>query len=352
MNQNNSFPRVAAVILPYNSLKYLPELFESLSNLDYPKDKLKILVVDNKSPEPEMDYLRANWPEVEIIDSGKNLGYAGGNNLGFKKAMEENYDYVWVLNPDLVLESDSLTKLVAVCEGDERIGLAQPKILIHEHPELIQTGGNKIHYLGLGYSGGYKQPADSLTGGPQAIAYASGACLLIKKAALRKIGFFTEEFFMYHEDLDLGWRAWLLGFKVVVVPTAVVYHKYSFSRNQQKYFWMERNRWWTILKNYQTKTLFFLIPGLLVLEICIWGQALLGGWLKWKFKSYLALLKNKNWLWQKRSELQGQRVLSDVDFLELTVGSLVFPDFDNFAVRLGNKFFELDRKLVIKSLKR
>jgi len=358
MNTNKKTPRVAVIVVPYSSLKYLPECFESLARLNYPTENLKIMAVDNKSPEPEMEYLRAHWPSVEIVGDGKNLGYAGGNNLAIKDVLArgaaetaEGYDYVWILNPDTVVEPDSLSRLVAACEADEKIGLAQPKILIHDQPDLIQTAGNKIHYLGLGYSGGYKTRADSLTGGPQAVAYASGSAVLIRRAVLEQVGLFTEEFFMYHEDLDLGWRAWLCGWKSVVVPTAVIYHKYSFSRNNHKYFWMERNRWWVLLKNYRWRTLLTLAPALLVFEICICGQAILGGWLGYKIKSYFAIFKDSAWLWRARQDLQKKRVLSDHDFLLLTTGVLEFPDFDNFAVRFIFKFFAVDRKLVLKTIK-
>ncbi len=347
-NGSARYPRVVVILVLYNSLKYLPECLESLSKLNYPAEALKIIAVDNQSPEPEAEYLRKSWSQVKVLVSAENSGYAGGNNLGLKKALAEGFDYAWVLNPDTVMEADSLKKMVAAGEADEEIGCLQPKILIYDQPELIQTGGNQMHYLGLAYSGGYKQPTESLTGAPRPVAYASGAALLLKREVLEQVGLFEERFFMYHEDADLGWRAWLAGFKSVVVPEAVIYHKYSFSRNNRKYFYMERNRWWCMLKNYKAATLVVLAPAWLLFEIGIWSQSILGGWWGWKIKALWESLPQGDWLWKERARIQKERVMSDRKFLRLTTGELVFPDFSNPAVWIANRFFMFYRWLVLK----
>jgi len=338
-------PKVAIIVLIYNGLKYLPACFGSLKKIDYPKEDLEIIAVDNNSQERTVDYLKKNFPEITLIESKRNLGYTGGNNLGLRYALKKNFDYFFILNHDTEVKANFLKELVSLAEKDKKIGILQPKVLLWPETDKIQTSGNKIHYLGFCYSGDCYQK-DYLFGEPKEIAYASGSAMLVRREVLEKIGLFDEDYFMYHEDVDLGWLTHLAGYKIMVVPRAVVYHKYSFSRNKKKFFWMERNRFWVILKNYKIGTLILIFPAFIFMEIGLIFYSLVSGWFIWKIKSYFSALSGLNKVLKKRKKVQRERVVGDREFSRYLTGVVKFEDINNPVLSLANIFFNLYWKII------
>src|SRR3989344_5635815 len=245
-------PRVAIIIVCYNGREYLPDCLTSLQAVDYPKERYSIIVVDNASSDHSVEYLREHWTNVAVTVLPKNTGFAGANNIGLRQAMEQGYDYAFLLNQDTVVTPGFLREAVAVAEADLTIGAVQSKLLRFGTNE-INSWGNVIHFLGFGYAGGNREPDQPIS--VQEIAYPSGAAVLLRCSALKTVGILDDAFFMYHEDLDLGWRLWLAGYRCLLAPASVVYHKYEFSRSMQKYFWMERNRYLVILTHYRLATL-------------------------------------------------------------------------------------------------
>ena len=216
--------KVAIIIVNYNGRQYLEDCLGSLSCLDYPD--YKIFFVDNASTDDSVAYVKNGFPQVEIIVNQENLGFAAGNNVAMRKALEQDFDYLCLINQDTISEADFLSKLVEVVESGQEVAAVQPRLMLHPETTKVNSLGNAIHYLGFGYSqGAYKPFLGDLE--PFEAAYASGAAVLLKTGILRQIGLFDPDFFMYHEDLDLGWRLRLAGYKTLVVPAAVVYHKYD-----------------------------------------------------------------------------------------------------------------------------
>src|SRR5207247_1680584 len=144
------------------------------------------------------------------------------------------------LNPDTVVAPGSIAELERALEEDS-VAIAMPRLRELDRPELINAAGCVIHVTGLAWSDGYGEPADSLQE-QREITYANGSALAIRTELFHSLGGFTSEFFIYHEDLELGWRARMRGYRVVLEPSADVLHDYAYSRNVKKNYYMERNR--------------------------------------------------------------------------------------------------------------
>jgi len=339
---------VALIIVNFNGLEYLADCLTSLANLDYAKENYKIFLVDNASTDNSVNFVRANFPQVEIIVNKENLGFAEGNNIGMEKTLAENFDYICLLNQDTISDSGFLKELVKTAEADEKIAAVQPRIMLYPEKEKVNSLGNSIHYLGFGYSsGGYQQFNGNLE--PKEIAYASGAAVLIKKEALEKVGLFDPDFFMYHEDLDLGWRLRLAGYKILVVPTAVVYHKYQFSKSIKKYYFMERNRLICLLENYKIGTLILIFPAWLIMEIGLLLFSLKSGFWQEKLRVYGFFLKADTWrkIARERRAKRAIRAKKDKDVINLFTGKIEFQEIDNFILKkIANPAFNLYWRVV------
>ncbi|MBN1326219.1 glycosyltransferase family 2 protein [Candidatus Falkowbacteria bacterium] len=344
--------KVAIILVNFNGKKYLPDCLSSLANLDYPKDNLKIFFIDNGSSDDSLEYAKNNYKDFEYVINGKNLGFAEGNNVGIKKAIDLGFDFAYLINQDTISEPDSLKKLVYVMQNNENIAAVQPRLMLWPEKDKVNSLGNSIHYLGFGFSGGgYQKFSGDLT--PQEIAYPSGAAVLIKTEVLKKIGSFDAKLFAYHEDLDLGWRMRLAGYKILVAPDAVVYHKYEFSRSIGKYYFMERNRFICLLENYKLGTLILIFPALLFMEIGLFVYSIFSGFWLQKLKVYGYFLRQRNWqeIIRERRERRAIRVRRDREVIKLFTGKIEFQEIDNFILKyavnpLFNFYFNILKFLV------
>ena len=241
-------------------------------------------------------------------------------------------------------------------QTDEKIAALQPKILLWPLTDLVNSLGNVIHYLGFGYTDGHKIPdmTNQSRRASYQINYCSGAACLINIKALHKAGLFNEEFFMYHEDLDLGWRISLMGYKNMIDPSAVVYHKYEFSRSIQKYYYMERNRWLVILQNYKLLTLLLILPALVMMEAGLLIMSFGGGWGREKLKVYAYFLKTITWqnIWRTRRLIQRSRQVSDSQVIKNFSGVIEHQDLparglDKIANIFFNAYWQIVKLLII-----
>ncbi|MDP2586461.1 MAG: glycosyltransferase family 2 protein [Candidatus Komeilibacteria bacterium] len=348
--------KVCIIIVNYNGQKYLPDLLGSIFS-NQPNSVLQeVVLVDNASVDNSLNWLKQNYPQVTVLAQTENYGFAKGNNIGINWAMANGCDYVFLLNSDTLMEAGCLDKLVSAIEQDDKIAVIQPKILLWPLTDLINSLGNVIHYLGFGYTYGHKTPTmnHQLGRSIYQVNYCSGAACLIKLEALARTGLFNEEFFMYHEDLDLGWRFSLMGYKNMIEPRAVVYHKYEFSRSIQKYYYMERNRWLVMLQNYKLLTLLLILPALLMMEAGLVLLSILGGWHQEKFRVYLYFLRVSSWkkLWLTRRQIQKQRVVSDRAAVKKFSGVIEHQDspargVDKIANIFFNAYWQIIRLLII-----
>jgi GT2 family glycosyltransferase len=236
---------VSVVILNWNGWKDTIECLKSLSKIRKNKISLQIIVVDNASTNDSVqkisEFVKKNDQQVNFLENTSNLGFAGGNNVGIKKALEENADYIMVLNNDTLLDEDMVTHLVSFMEDHPEVGAASPKMYFakgyeyHKDRYTTKDMGNVIWYAGgdIDWNNVYgsNHGVDEIDNGqfedPTETTFASGACLFLRSSVLTKVGLFDEKYFLYLEDTDLCMKIQRAGYKIYMVPNAKLWHKVS-----------------------------------------------------------------------------------------------------------------------------
>ena len=333
-------PRVAIIYLAYNSKPYLDDVVASVENLQYPKDRLEFIIVDNNSPDGSAEVIRQSvvpksgmsLPRVTFFPNPKNDGFAQGNNIGVEHALLEGVDYVFLLNNDAKFHPDAMTEVVKMAESDPKIGSVQSLMLLWQSPEIVNSTGGSVHFLGFGFvtDNGRLQREITVKDGAE-IAYASGSAVLYRASVLREVGLLDSYYFLYHEDLELGWRIRLHGYRNVLALRSIVYHKYEFKRSIQKFFWMERNRLLVHVSHLKLATLLLIFPFWFVNELVLWAFAIKGGWVREKFLSYVDCLRLKSWqhVWKKRKISRMLRRVSDREIVRLFTGKIEHQETHN-----------------------
>lgn len=333
-----SLPKVAVLVVGYNSRSYLDRLFDSLNAT---KAIWRVYFLDNASSDDSLAWVTVHHPQVVAIRSDTNLGFAGGNNAMARRATGEGADVLFLVNPDTTIEPDTVSHLLAE-HGPNRI--LQPLILTSEEGKQtsrINTSGNPLHPLGFSYAGGNGSDARTVGDSVSPIAIASGAACWIPASLMSKLGWFDESFFMYHEDSDLSWRAQLAGAEVMLVPAAVVYHDYHFGKSRQKYYYIERNRLLMVTKNYQWWSLLVLLPFGLVTEVSLIFFAAFEGFLPAKLKAYGGYVRLLPSVLRERRRVQTMRQVSDRTMACRMTAVLQFSEVESSLLKPYNVFSRL-----------
>lgn len=309
------------------------------------EDDVQIIVVDNGGGGAEIDAVKKHHG-VEVVSPQTNLGYAAGSNLGAARAAG---DVLVFLNPDTVARYKALPRLAAVLD-DPEIGAAMPRLLLLEDPALLNSDGNVLHFTGLAWVGGHGQSAGRLEA-PRDIAFPSGAALAIRTKLFREIGGFTEELFLYHEDVELGWRVRMRGLRVVTAPDADLLHDYEFSRNLRKQYFLERNRLIFVLTAYSGRLLALVVPVLVALELAVSMRALREGWLRQKVAGWAWCVRHADWIRTHRRETQALRRVSDRELAPMLTpvidpGMLDVPTLVTAMNPLMQLYWSLARRLL------
>jgi GT2 family glycosyltransferase len=302
----------------YRSGESLGRLLDSVAS-EAPHE---VLVVDNGEGGPEIDEARGR-DGVTVLSPGRNVGYGAGNNLAAREASGE---VLVLLNPDTVVTPGALAALVAPLE-DPSVGIVTARLRLLDDPETLNSAGNEVHVTGIAWSGAYGEPAASVAE-LRDVPFPSGAAMAIRRELFEELGGFTEELFMYQEDLILGWRVRLRGLRIVVDPAADVLHDYEFSRNPGKHYLLERNRLVFVLSSFSPRLLLLLAPVLASAEIGMLGLALKEGWARDKAAGWWWLLRHAGWLRRHRRETQALRRVSDRElagFLSPVVAPAMIP---------------------------
>lgn len=310
-NQKQTF-RASIIIVSYNAKD---KLFRCLASvLQFLTDDCEIVIVDNASAEGNADAIENEFPEVKLIRSSVNLGFAAGCNLGVQHAQS---DYLIFLNPDTLVDEHWLNALLKPLEMNEQVGLTTAKILLQGHPELINTCGCNIHITGLTLCRGMGRSRELYTKSDE-VGAISGAAFAIRRGLFEALKGFDEEMFLYMEDTDLSLRGRLLGFPTVYVPDSIIFHDYELRITPLKVFWQERNRALMLLKSFKWRTLFLMLPVHLLAEFITWSFVLLSDRanIKNKLNAYRWIIDNWSLIMQKRRETQTLRVLSDREMLK------------------------------------
>lgn len=306
--------RVTGVLLAHGPEPWLTESVRSV--LASTGVDLDLVVVDNGCTGDGIAAV-ARLPAVRVLRPGGNTGYARGCRIGAEAATGEFLAFV---NSDAVVAPDALARLVAAAT-EAGVGAATASVRLADHPELINSAGNPLHFTGLSWAGGHGEPATRHALRRPA-PLLSGACFVIRRELWCRLGGFAPEYFAYHEDVELSLRLWQQGLRVEYVPDAVAFHHYEFSRTGAKSYLLERNRLITVLTAYQARTLLLLAPMLLLTEAAVLATALADGWGRQKVQGWAWLWQHRRWLARRRRWIGRERRVPDGAIAALMTGRM------------------------------
>jgi GT2 family glycosyltransferase len=239
-------PLVSVIVVNYNGLHLLKECLDSLRGQAF--TDFETIFVDNASSDGSVEFVEAGYPEVKIVKNQKNLGYGGGNNAGIRVSAGR---YIVLLNNDTKVDPRWLQQLVGAAGKEERTGMCASKILNYYEPDIIDNTGLLMYRDGIARGRGRLEKDTGQYDSEEEVFFPSGCAGLYKREMMDEIGLLDEDFFLYVEDVDIGLRGRLAGWRCVYVPDAVVYHKYSATTEPYsplKAYLVERNRIWVLLK--------------------------------------------------------------------------------------------------------
>lgn len=310
-------PTLSVLIVAYDSRddlgKTLPALLPELGDGD------ELIVVENKAGDGSAELVRELAPAARTVRMGRNTGFAGGCNAGAEVA---GGDLLVVLNPDAA-PLPGFGEAIRRPWREGRGWVAWQALVADGEAKTVNSAGNPVHFTGIVWAGGHGEALSAVTG-PGEVTVASGACLAIPLAEWRRAGGFPEQFFMYHEDVDLSVRLRMEGGTVGIEPTAIVAHDYEFGANPDKWRWLERNRLAFLVRTYPTPLLVLLAPALLATELALLAVSFAGGWGGQKLQANLEFLRWLPRLLRERRTIQCARTIGPAQF-----AAMLTPDLDS-----------------------
>jgi GT2 family glycosyltransferase len=311
--------KTAVIIINYRAGEALLDCLQSIQKTE---PEIEIVIVDNSSPDGSTARAVQLFPEMHLVENDENVGFGAGANLG---AAETAREFLVFLNPDTEVLDGWLQAMIAPLIEDPTVGMVTPKVLLRSDPQKINVAGLDVHLSGISMCRG-ADAASVAYSQRQEIAAISGVAFAVRRAVFEELGGFDPAFFLYMEDVDLSLRAWLSGYKCLYVPQAVVLHDYELSLDPRKTFFVERGRYWILLKCFKWRTLFALLPTLLLAEVITWGWVLLKrpGAIPQKLRAYWWVVRNWRKIANRRKYLQKMRTITDAELLHYLSWSLDF----------------------------
>lgn len=257
--------KVAIIIPNWNGKRHLETCLPAVFAQTFPH--FEVVLVDNASTDGSVELVKGRFPQVNLIVNESNLGFAAANNIAIRAT---SAPYVATLNNDTQVEAGWLSELMRVIASDPGLGMAASKILYMKPPHLIDSSGIGVSRAGLAWNRCNGTQDDPLEVEPYEVFGPSAAAALYRRAMLDEVGLFDEAYFAYYEDTDLAWRARLMGWRCLYVPTARVYHAHSATSrygSRFKRYLLSRNELWTILKNYPSPDLWLRLPEILFFDL-------------------------------------------------------------------------------------
>jgi GT2 family glycosyltransferase len=345
MSASNPVTRatVSAVVVGYSDRADTRRAIESL--LEQSSPPLEVLVIDNH-PERILATDLPDWgldSRVRLVHSGENIGYTVACN---RAAAEANGEWLFFMNPDASADTECLGTLLAV--ADPAVGALGAQVLLPDG--RTNAGDNPVHLTGLAWAGRYGEPREH--GPPRPAASVSGAALLVRRTAYEQVGGMSERFFLYYDDTDLCWRLRLAGWDVRFCPEAVVEHEYEFDKGVSKWYWLERNRLWSVMANYSLPALLLLLPLIVTSQLVIGRYALRAGWARALLRAWSSSLGSLPELLSWRRRVQATRRRPDSALIELMVGRFQTRLLDSPAASATGSAMELYRTFVLRILRR
>ncbi len=337
--------KVGIVLINYQDYarKFLIPCRDSLRTQNYPKELINIYLVDNASSPESLRYLEEVYPEAVILPRPDG-NYCAASNLGFQKAINDGCKYLVALNMDTEVQPDWLTGLVQALEKNPEAGIAQSLIYLAPKTEeekiepRVNTGGNIINFLFFGFTSFYGKTLAASgikTECYPEIIYPSGCSFIIRKEVFEIVGPYNEDYYMYHDDLSLGLKVRLAGWKIILAPLSVVFHKYEFIRNKRNLYYLERNRYLSYLAFYSFWPRFFLAPVFLIMDLGLLGFAVLGGWFGVKLRLYPELFSRhfSKLVAKERADFKRVAKVSKKTVFSSFSGTIKFAEIDNFILK-------------------
>lgn len=251
-----TLPFVSISIVNLNGRDYLEKCLESIKKLEYPAELIEIIIVDNGSSDNSVDFIKSNYPDAKLIKNNRNTGFAFANNQAAEAAKGE---YIAFLNNDTVVDSKWLIELLRPIFGDKEVVASGSKVLSVDGSSLDFVGG-MINFEGKGFQIDYGIPVEKdIHQQYEFLPFVNGGAMMINRKVFLEAGSFDQDFFAYYEDVDLGWRLWVLGYKVIFAPKSIVYHYHhgtskNFGEDKLR-FLKERNALYSVFKNYDDENL-------------------------------------------------------------------------------------------------
>lgn len=240
-----SKPAVSIIVLNYNSREDTLDCLRSLEHLTYPN--VQVIVVDNGSSDGSVEAVRTAYPQTMLIDTGRNLGFTGGNNLGIRRALEGGAQYIMLLNNDTIVAPDMIDLMIEAMEQNPSLGVTGPMIYYYDLPDVIWSAGGYIDWTrGTTSMIGLDQEDKGQFGSAtRLVDFVTGCAILARREVWETVGLLDDKFFMYYEETEWCVRAGRAGYKIAHVPTAMMWHKISpaaRAASPRTFYYMTRNR--------------------------------------------------------------------------------------------------------------
>jgi GT2 family glycosyltransferase/glycosyltransferase involved in cell wall biosynthesis len=260
-------PKVSVVLVNFRGIDDTLNAIESIRETHYPKDQLELVVVDNASGDNSLDKLNSLGNQIVLIESPENLGFSGGVNLGVSKSSGE---IIGLLNNDARCDVNWISSAVETFAEDKDIASVASKVLTWDGSAVDFVDGSLTWY-GMGYKREALKPTEEIIDFRREVLFGTGSAVFFKKDIFLEVGGFDDHFFMFYEDVDLGWRLNLLGYKVIYEPKSIAFHKHHASIGKfGKYhenFLLERNALMSVYKNYEAASLDRVLPAAMALTV-------------------------------------------------------------------------------------
>ena len=307
---------ISILILNYNGKALLKQCLDSIFAQN--RSDFEVILADNNSSDDSVSWTKENYPQVKIIEHKKNLGFAGGNNYALPYA---NGEWIFFLNNDAFLEKNCLNVLVEHIKGRKAEQLVfAPLMLKSDLPHLVDSAGDMLYPWGYAYRYENVRADEKKILEDREIFAACCGAAVFNKDLLRRLNGFDDDFFLYYEDIDLSLRARHLGAEIMFVSQARVFHKGSATmgkRNALRLYHVDRNRFWTKLKNFPLITLIKYSPHSFIcsiLSFVLWTSR--GFFLIW-LKTRFDMLKGIPKMLKKRIEILHKSKISTSEFENL-----------------------------------
>jgi len=230
LNFQHTYPIVTSIIINSGHQTDILECLASLFRGSYPNNK--VIVLDYHLANESLNAIREIYPDVQVVELEKNLGYAGNNNVGIDIALEQGAEWIFILNDDVVLDPGCLTELMAIGENDPEIGVVGPLVYHHDEPNVIQSAGGLLGNYWQSQHLGKNELDHGQYIDPHHVEWISGCAIMVRGKAIELAGMLDQNYFMYWEETEWCIRIRRVGWKVMHVPQAKIWHK-GVRRNYQ-----------------------------------------------------------------------------------------------------------------------